>query len=371
MLGSAGAALAQSPAPVAEPYRKIVVQAFAGEPSQWRAPSPDMIRRTAAQGNPATWLAETDAPIAAWRKSSETTSVTLVLDINAEGRVTGCAPKPRYSDRAPGWAADLCPLLSQRARLIPALKVDGTSMPDQFIFSANFQYSDRMANRGGPLIESYGLSPAPPPSSDFDAQLKAWPPSSGWLGNAAKQPAYKMPVEQPGGPPLKGPAIGLVVADPKSGDPECRVVQSSWDTTLNAKACAYARKKLKPQWADNVRFPIRRWALLLSPEGKGFRVIQPDRGAAKRAEIDPAEVARLTALWRPQASSAGIVRLGGKLGPDGKPADCRIYDSSGNDAADAAACKLFLTEAKVSPASDVFGQPGRQPSWVSLQLRPQ
>jgi hypothetical protein len=370
----AGTALAQTspaPAPPAEPYRAIMIQAFAGEASQWKAPPPDLIRRTKAEGDPAAWLRDTDAPIAAWLKDAAIASVTLVLEISTEGRVSGCTLEPRQAPQAPAWALQLCPLLTQRARLIPALRADGSRMPDQFIFSANFQYSTRRPARSGQLIASYGLSPAPPPSSDFEPQLKAWPPSGGWLGYAAKQPAYKLRVEQPGGPPLGGPGIGLVVADPKSGDPECRVVQSSWDTTLNDKACAFARKKLKPKWADDVRFPIRRWALLLSPEGKGFRVIQPDPMAAKRAEIDPAEVARLTALWRPQASSPGIVRLGGKLGPDGKPADCRIYESSGSDAADAAACRLLLTEAKVSPSRDVFGQPGRQPSWVSLQLRPQ
>jgi hypothetical protein len=371
---AAGTALAQTPpapAPPAEPYRAIMIQAFTGEATQWKAPPPDLIRRTKAEGDPATWLHQTDAPIAAWLKDTATANVTLVLDVSAEGRVSGCTLEPRQAAQAPAWSLQLCPMLAQRARLIPALRADGTRLPDQFIYSANFQYSTRIPARSGQLISSYGLSPAPPPSSDFEPQLKSWPPSGSWLGYAAKQPAYKLPVEQPGGPPLSGPAIGLVVADPKSGDPECRVVQSSWDTSLNDKACAFARKKLKPKWADNVRFPIRRWALLLSPEGKGFRVIQPDPTAAKRAEIDPAEVARLTALWRPQASSVGIVRLGGKLGPDWKPADCRIYDSSGNDAADAAACRLFITEAKVSPASDVFGQPGRQPSWVSLQLRPQ
>lgn len=368
---AAGAALAQSPpapAPPAEPYRAIIVQAFTGEATQWKAPPPDLIRRTKVEGDPASWLREADAPIAAWRKGTETASVTLVLDISAEGRVSGCTLEPRQAAQAPAWALQLCPLLTQRARLIPALRSDGTRMPDQFIFSANFQFSARHPAQGGPLIKSYGLSPAPPPSSDFEPQLKSWPPSGGWLGYAAKQPSYKMPVEQPGGPPLKGPAIGLVIADPKSGDPVCRVVQSSGDAKLDEKACDHVRKKLKPQWAETVRFPVRRWALLLSPDGKGFRVITPDRDAVKYARIDPAEVQRLAILWRPAAGGSARVRLSGKLGAEGKPVSCRIYDSSRNDAADAAACRLFMTEAKFSPSSDVFGQPGQLPVWTSLEM---
>lgn len=367
----AGTALAQTPpvpAPPAEPYRAIIVQAFAGEATQWQAPPPDLIRRTKADGDPAAWLRETDAPIATWRKGTETASFTLVLDISAEGRVSGCALEPRQAAQAPAWALQLCPMLAQRARLVPALRADGTRMPDQLIYSIGFQFSTRYPAQAGALIKSYGLAPAPPPPSDFEPQLKSWPPSGGWLTYAAKQPAYKLPVEQPGGPPLTGPAIGLVVADPRSGDPECRVVLSSGDAKLDDKACTHARKKLNPQWADTVRFPMRRWALLLSPDGKGFRVITPNRDTVKRAQIDPAEVARLAKLWRPVAGGTARVGLGGKLGADGKPADCGIYDSSGSDAADAAACRLFMAEAKVAPASDAFGQSANLTGWVSLQM---
>ena len=366
-----GTALAQTlpaPAPPAEPYRAIIVQAFAGEATQWQAPPPDLIRRTKADGDPATWLRETDAPIATWRKGTETASFTLVLDISAEGRVSGCALEPRQAAQAPAWALQLCPPLAQRARLVPALRADGTRMPDKFIYSIGFQFSTRYPARSGQLISSFGLAPVPPPSSDFEPQLKSWPPSGGWLTYAAKQPAYKLPVEQPGGPPLTGPAVGLVVADPRSGDPECRVVLSSGDAKLDDKACAHARKKLKPQWADTVRFPMRRWALLLSPDGKGFRVITPNRDTVKRAQIDPAEVARLGRLWRPVAGGTARVGLGGKLGADGKPVNCRIYESAGDDAADTAACRLFVTEAKVSPASDAFGQSDNLTGWVSLQM---
>lgn len=371
---AAGAALAQTPpAPAlpAQPFRAIMVQAFAGEATEWKAPPPDLIRRTRAEGDPAAWLDEADAPIAAWLKDSTNANVTLVLDITAEGRVSGCALEPRQAPQALAWARQLCPLLAQRARLVPALRADGTRMPDQFIFSANFQFSARYPARAGQLINSYGLSPAPAPSGDFEPQLKVWPPSGGWLGYVAKQPSYKLPVEQAGGPVLRGPAIGLVIADPKSGDPECRVVLASGDAKLDKKACAYVRKKLKPQWEETVRLPIRRWALLLSPEGKNFRVITPNRDAVKRAEFDPSEVTRLTALWRPLPSGTGLVRLGGMLGSDSKPAGCRIYASSGNDAADAAACRLFVTEAKASPPSDAFGQRGKLSGWVSLVLRPE
>ncbi|WP_309623743.1 hypothetical protein [Novosphingobium sp.] len=372
MLAPAGGAMAQVPEnPVQEPFRQVSVFAFAGEPTQWPASPPDLIRRAEAVGDPADWLNETDAPIAAWRKTTQSVNLTLILAISAEGRVTGCAPDLRYAARSPEWTAELCPLLARRARLVPALRSDGTRMADHYVFEASFQYSTYRSAQSGPLIQGYGLAPAPSPSSDFDPRLKAWPPSGGWLRRVTTRPVFKLPVEAPGGAPLVGPAIGLIVADPKSGDPECRVVLSSGDAKLDKQACDYAHKKLKPKWDAAVRFPVRRWPLLLSPEGKGFRVIQPDGNAARGIGIDPAELARLMALWQPQAMGTQMVRAGGKIGADGQPEKCRIYDSSGSDAADAAACRLFMTEAKFTAARDVFGQSITGAGWTSLQLRPQ
>ena len=93
LTGLAGTALAQGAPeankPEREPYRQIVIQAFAGEPSQWPAPPAEMIRRTAAKDDPAGWLKETDAPITAWLKTETIENVTLELTVGTSGRVTG------------------------------------------------------------------------------------------------------------------------------------------------------------------------------------------------------------------------------------------------------------------------------------------
>lgn len=374
LTGLAGAALAQGAPdmvkPEREPFRQIAVLGFAGEPSQWPAPPAEMIRRAAAKDDPASWLKESDAPIAAWLKTETIEKVTLELAVGTNGRVTECKSAPRSWERAPVWADQLCALLIRRAQFIPALREDGMPMADRFIFTANFQFSRNMARGSGPLIVSYGLSPAPPPPSDTNARLMSWPPSGYWIRSVTSQPTFKLSVERPGGAALTGPAIGVVIADPKSGDPECRVVLSSGDAKLDAKACDFVRKKLKPQWADTVRFPIRRWPLLLSPEGKGYRAITPDSAAIQWLRVEPAELARLNALWQPSAAGAKVVRLAGALGPDGRPTGCRVFESSGSDAADVAACRLFRNEARFTPASDAFGQPGKLTGWINLQLTP-
>ncbi|MCZ8325451.1 MAG: energy transducer TonB [Sphingomonadaceae bacterium] len=375
VMASAGTAMGQAAPDAAKPerapFRQIGIQNYAAEGTRWPAPPPDMIRRAATKGDPSEWLREADAPIAAWLKTEETGSATLELSVGADGRATACSSAPAAWQKSLAWAADLCPLLIKRAQFTPALREDGRALPDLFIVTANFQFARNWPGRTGPLIVNYGgLSPAPPPPRTNNPQLTSWPPSEDWLRWVASEPAFKLPVEQPGGAPLAGPAIGLVVADRKSGDPACRVVLSSGDAGIDAKACDFARKKLKPVWADQVRVPVRRWPLLLSPQGKGFRAITAKADAINWLRVEPVELGRLSTLWRPQAVGAKPVRLAGALGPDGRPTGCRVFESSGSDLADTAACRLFRSEARFSPASDAFGQPGKFTGWVNLRLTP-
>lgn len=376
LLGSAGAAGAQSepiavpgqPPVFAEPLHKIEIIAFPAEPYTWAPPPPEMIRRTRPDGDPATWLRQTDAPIAAWLAARVMTNVTLVLQVGTDGAVTKCTTQELPGLEPPAWAGDLCPLVVSRARLVPALKDDGSRMPDRFILFVSFAFDPHTRNVPGPLITSSGLSPAPPPAGEFDPQLEDWPPSPRWLSSFSGQPVFKGPVEWAGEAALPGPVIGLMVADRKNGAPDCRVVQSSGDTALDERACTHVRKTLKPAWPNMVPISMRRWPLLLSPAGRGFRALQPDAGLLRWARLEQDEVQRLGQLWRSAAGPVGRVGVSGSLGADGRPGNCRVHDSSGNDADDALACRLFRTEARIVPARDVFGQPMAQPGSVRTEL---
>jgi hypothetical protein len=160
----------------------------------------------------------------------------------------------------------------------------------------------------------------------------------------------------------------LVVSDRASQFPECEIVQGSGDATLDGRACSYVLSKLQPQWPERELAPLRRWPLQLSPSEAGFRVVQPDASLFSFTEILDDERSRLQALWRPIAGPTASVRLGGALGPDQRPTDCMIIESSGNDAADTAACRLFRTEAKIRLGTDVFGFPKPMQPWVGLRL---
>lgn len=358
--------LAQTATPPAEPFRAIYITGFAGSAPQWEEPGADVIRRTGASGDITTWLRETDAPVALWRQGDKPASASFVLDVSADGRALACAIEPRRVAAGPEWAASLCPILLERARLLPALKLDGTRSADKFIVSIAFQVTTFRQPDNAPLIRSQGLSPAPPPPSDFNPQLKSWPPSSYWVRAVATAPAFKLAPEAPGGAALAGPTTGLVLADPKSGDLPCRVVQSSGDPALDAQACTHAVKKLKPKWADTVRFPVRRYPLLLSPAGKAFRAVRPSADAARNLQIDPEAFQSAAAVWQAQAAGGRGVAVAGPVDESGKPGRCRIAETSGNDAADLAACRLFLDTVRYAPATDVFGQP--RISWAYLQF---
>lgn len=377
LAGLAGPALAQSepiavpgrPPVVADPLRKIQIVAFAAGPSTWAPPPPEMIRRAQADSYPATWLRETDAPIAAWLANPALTNVTLVLQTGTDGTVSKCTSQEVKNQAPPAWAGELCPLVVSRARMVSALRDDGNRMTDRFILNINFAYIPYTRNLPGPLITSNGLGPAPPPISEFDPQLKAWPPSPGWLRRFAGQPLFKSRAEQPGEAPLAVPLIGLVLADRKNGSPECQVVQSSGDSALDARSCAFVRKTLKPSWPNMVPIAMRRWPLLLNPAGKGFRAVQPNADLAGWARLEQGETQRLGQLWRTASGAVGRVGVSGTLGSDGRPGNCRVYDSSGNDAADVLACRLFRADARFEQARDVFGQPVPQQSSVSMNLR--
>lgn len=360
-----GTALAQSApeagAPATVPQRKIEIRTY----SMSGRNEVEIIRGASAQGDPATWLNEAEVPAEAWNKTEQITSISLSLVVSAAGRITSCKPESGYVFRAPAWATQLCAPLVKRARFVPALTAEGKRTSVQMSARVDFTFDEKRRVVVNPPMPIPGYKPP-----GFDPFLVHWPPLPDWLNAFASPPAFKRPVEQPGGAALAGPAIGLIVADPKSGDVACRAVLYPDDESLGDKACQFAREQLQPEWAATVRFPIRRWPLLLSPEGSGFRVIQPDDQAIRGQGIEPAELARLRALWRPHAKGAGKVRMSGEIGLDGRPKSCRIHGgySSGSDRADVAACRLFMTEARFAPPRDMFGQPGRLSGWIELEL---
>lgn len=368
LAGSTGLPLAEpvraTESATTETYRRIDIRTLPGGPP----PAANVIRRSLALGDPATWLSEADVPKAAWSKATDMTMVTLILEVSAQGQVTSCKPEPRRIFPQPAWTAKLCAPLTQRARVIPALTADGRRVADRLMVNVDFSISQYKNNESRPSIPVLLSVESSSPSTD--SFLTYWPPRRDWLGSFARQPAFAQPVEPSGDAALTGPAIGLMVADPKSGDRDCRVVLSSDNMRLDDAACDFARTRLQPTWAETVPASVRRWPLLLSPEGKRFRAIQPDARTIRHQEIEPAEQERLRALWRPDAEGALRARLTGQLDPDGRLKGCRIHLSSGSDRADVAACRLLMTEARISPPRDIFGQPGSFTEWVSLEMVP-
>lgn len=369
LLATGVAALAQAAAPVPEkPYRMVWVVAFVADPMNDKPKPPGMIRRAKVGSDATKWLDEKDAPIAAWRQTEQEGSAVLRLDMDAAGRVSGCSAEgvSSYNPAPLAWADDLCRFVAQRAQVSPALRNDGTPMSDQVQLFILFKTKYSYGPQSGPLIQHYMPVPMMVAPGPVEQRLAKWPPTRSWLDQAARQPQFSGAVQQPDGTLWKGPLIGVEIADPQSGDPACRVVLSSGNLKLDAKACNHVSKKLKPIWADNVRFSVRRWPLLLVPTGKGFRVLTADRNLQRALSPAAGERNRLEGLWRGQVTVSQAVSINGDVSADGRAINCMVWQSSGNDVADVAACRLFVDEARFITARDVFGQavsPARYHSW--------
>jgi hypothetical protein len=349
-----------------EPAHVLKVTTSSFTPSS----SADLIREIAADGDPGSWLAADEIPAAAWDKSDPTIDVAFEIDADTTGLATACKLRWYEKTQAPAWAGELCTPLAERARFIPALRSDGTRVADHMTVYVT------LASKQKPSLELFSRKP------DFGTLLLAalmkantkrragiWPPDPRWLQSNFRQPIFKLPVEDPGGPAPTGSATGLLVADPKSQLPACQVKRSSGDAKRDNRACTFVRSKLIPHWDEQVPLGIRQWPLLVDPTPKGFRVIQPNVSAYRRLIIEPAESIRLRKLWRFEVNDAGRVSLLLKL-DDGKTRRCSIRQSSGNDQADAAACRVATTQAVVSPERDVFGQPRPLRGEVSLGFSP-
>lgn len=324
------------------------------------------IRRAKAIRHPITWLRESDAPIVSWRKSKDSFWIRFKLQTNATGGISQCTPAPSTSASAQSLATKLCPLIALRARFVPALNPEGSAVADSMEFGVSFKYLEQAGMSGLPLFQKPA---APPPVVPIASPLVLfWPPDPEWLRTFGRQPRFNSAVEQPSETPLAAPIIGLVISDPASQFPECEIVKGSGDAKLDGRACSHVLSKLQPQWSERELAPLRRWPLQLSPLGAGFRVVQPDASLFSFTEIPDNERSRLQALWRPIAGPAASVWLSGALGPDQRPANCMIIESSGNDAADTAACRLFRTEAKIRLGIDVFGFPRSMQASIDLSL---
>lgn len=336
---TASVALAQTaPTPPTEPERHPMVQ-VSGYAVEADDMDSDLVRRVQWDGDPRDWISPEDPAvrdfIAAGRRP--TARLALRFEVDADGRAIGCRPE----QEAEGYAASLCGSLEPHVRFLPTLTTDGRRHADAFVLNVTLLWS---------LAEQQRLVTYEQPAPPRPPEIEGWPPPYGAPGTTVTGLAL---LPGGGGAPeaFSSPWAGLGLhLDQTDGRARlrCTVIGSSGDEAFNARACRAVTD------ADiRVR---RRFTPLLLVQAQGrFQVVLPVNAMQTGARL----LADGTPRFRDHipAEALGRLRLGLEIDAAGRATSCRVVRSSGDDAADIAACRLIRDDARFAPGQDVFGRP--------------
>ena len=338
---------------------------LAGSAQRWVAgASLDWIRWPRALNAPADWISESEPAVQQWLADPARRSrgITYLLDVGPDGGVRGCtiqrhtgfaeAPSPAH--------ASLCDTLRRTVRLRHALDANGQPVASAFEVTVDFAMA--MVQGGGPpqpLITELQVSPAPPPPPPAVPQ---WPPS--W---AQLPTAVTIPLAQ-GGTTAFAPHTpgwtGVLVTSGPDGVRSCQIVRPSADPRFDRRACQAASRRgaLSYDWPTSGRvYPMRTPIHFVPVDGRPHAIMPVARGVVGAAI--PSEVLQMLAD-RAAAAATGqpapdlaALRLSAGFDRTGRATRCEVVETSGNDAADVAACTALRSAQGILPGHDIFGWP--------------
>jgi TonB family protein len=324
-----------------------------GSPRPQGVPKP--LRSAMAANDMASWLPASDPAVVAFLADpAPRAQLNLRLTIDAAGRVIACTASQRWRDDPPPAFTDgLCDRVSTRARFTPAIDDAGVRVPDTLQLVVMFE---RIRRRPGaeppPLIVE--REPDPIPMVDRER----WPPPS-----SGPVPAFTaLPLTEGGAAAHAAdaaPWAGIELREGRDGRAEARVVRSSEDRAFNGLAYSLARRS-GPTWPADLPPNRRRLMIHFTSVNGAPQAILPVSERPTDPSISAADRAVLIdALNWPRATDAARARLRFELelNAEGRVTLCRIAQSSGNDAGDAAACRLIRENGRFEPRRDIFGWP--------------
>ncbi|HEX9931213.1 MAG TPA: hypothetical protein VGB08_00035, partial [Allosphingosinicella sp.] len=337
-------------------------------------PDPEELRATRYSRGTVSWLTQADVP-EDLRRRSFTTATTIGIDVDAEGRITGCRVL------APSSEPRLDRIACERARgvgeAVPVRIAPGRPVASRYTIAIGWQ-SIR------PGLDTNGFYPpapmAPPPPAPPAPSTRPGEPRLFWSGEVV---AAALPPIQQLFPATARRAEGTVTLDldytAAEGIGGCTVAIPSGDAALDVAACEIARRldlryvepcvdcrrsgvlPVQVVWrrsgGSHVRLPlIPSWS---PPTAQQPRDPADTRTGHRLADFR-AEAIRFTA-----ADFAGVrdrtlrrpflfVEL--QVGRDGRATACTLQGSSGNAAVDERICRLILRRT-LPVRTDVFGDP--------------
>lgn len=312
----------------------------------------DLLRRAKPQGDIVQWMDESDplvARVLAMPNWSGVVSVRLTL--GPDGRAIACeVAEPPYGLQ-PEAVVGLCERLAPGVRYRPALTADGEATEDRVRILIRFSQYRRDDAATMPMIRAE----PPPPSPPAPMAGPGWPPLVS-PGKARLAGGLGL-LEGGGGSPLAtaAPWAGIEVQLDESGTVAgCRIVASSEDQRHNQQACVAARRAdYALDGATSQR--ERRLYLLIIQENGRLKALPHVRSGRIAPVLEPDSGAALAAEWAGRPWPRVFV----SVDVAGAPTDCRINESSDDDAIDVAACQTVRRLARFSPARDSLDRPAQ------------
>lgn len=324
-----------------------------GSPRPQGVPKP--LRSAMAANAMVSWLPASDPAVVAFLSDpAARAQLNLRLTIDASGRVIACTASQRWRpEPLPGFTEGLCDRVSARARFTPAIDDAGARVADTLQLVVMFERVRNRANANPPplIVER---EPDPVPMVDRER----WPPPS-----SGPVPTFTaLPLAEGGAAAHAAdvaPWAGIELREGGDGQAQARVVRSSEDTAFNGLAYGLARRS-GPTWPADLPPNRRRLMIHFTSVNGAPQAILPVSERPTDPSISAADRAALiAALNWPRATDAANARLRFELELDnaGRVTLCRIAQSSGSDAGDAAACRLIRENARFEPRRDIFGWP--------------
>jgi hypothetical protein len=338
---------------------------LAGSAERWVPGAPrDWIRWPRALSSPADWISETEPAVQQWLADSarRNRSVTYLLDVGADGGVRGCTIQ-RHTGFAEGPSpvhASLCDTLRRTVQLRHAL--DGNGQPVASAFSVTVDFAMTLVQAETPpqpLIAELQLSPAPPPPPPA---VPEWPPR--W---AQLPTSVDLPIAQGGATAFAQHTpgwTGVLVTSGPDGVRSCQIIRPSADPRFDRRACQAASRRgaLTYVWPTSGRIYPMRTPIHFVPVGGRPHAIMPVAERSTGATI-PSHIQQIIADRAAAAATAlplpdlAALRLSAAFDESGRTTRCAVVASTGNDAADVAACMALRSAEGIVPGHDIFGWP--------------
>ena len=343
-----------------------------GFADRWGSGAPrDWVRWPEALTPPASWISESDAAVQAWLampSPRNSRSLDFLLSVGADGQMADCVLDRNYGFGAsvPPPFLGLCETVRRTARIRRALDANGQPVASRYRLSLIFDEQRLPVSvPPPPLIQDHMPSPAPPPPPPPGPP--EWPPR--WLSGPLPT-AGTLPLLDGGAAAIGREApgwVGVTLTAAPDGRRACTVVRPSSDARFDRRACDAATRDgaLTYVWPDAARAYPARTPIHFVPVGGRPRAILPVAAEIVGARISPGARGAIAARMllasgqdpaSPPADVAAL-RLSASVDAAGRVTRCEVTASSGNDAADGAACAALRASDGIEPGHDIFGWP--------------